>query len=70
MPRSDQIHSSEDARRIAKQRLPWMVFEYIDGAEGEKHGAKIERRDIQEISLRRSVSGYVTDADRSRTSGP
>ena len=28
------IHSAEDARRLAKRRLPWMVFDYIDGGAG------------------------------------
>lgn len=29
------IHSYADARRLARRRLPWMVFDYIDGAAGE-----------------------------------
>lgn len=28
------IHSYDDARRLARRRLPWMVFDYIDGAAG------------------------------------
>ncbi len=28
------IHSYADARRLARRRLPWMVFDYIDGAAG------------------------------------
>ena len=33
-----RIHSSEDARRLARRRLPWMVFDYIDGAAGREVG--------------------------------
>ena len=33
------IHSAEDARRLARRRLPWMVFDYIDGAAGSEAGA-------------------------------
>ncbi len=33
------IHSASDARRLAKRRLPWMIFDYIDGAAGEETGA-------------------------------
>ena len=29
------IHSYNDARRLARRRLPWMVFDYIDGAAGK-----------------------------------
>ena len=32
---ANAIHSYQDARRIARRRLPWMVFDYIDGAAGE-----------------------------------
>ena len=46
------IHSAEDARRIARRRLPWMVFDYIDGAAGEEHGAALNRRAMQDIRLR------------------
>jgi len=37
------IHSSADARRIARRRLPWMVFDYIDGAAGQETGATRNR---------------------------
>jgi isopentenyl diphosphate isomerase/L-lactate dehydrogenase-like FMN-dependent dehydrogenase len=33
------IHSTFDARRAAKKRLPWMIFDYIDGAAGDETGA-------------------------------
>ena len=37
------IHSAEDARRIARRRLPWMVFDYIDGAAGRETGVARNR---------------------------
>lgn len=39
MSRAAHIHSAEDARRLARRRLPWMVFDYIDGAAGAETGA-------------------------------
>jgi L-lactate dehydrogenase (cytochrome) len=42
------IHSCADARRLAQYRLPWMVFDYIDGAAGEGYG---EVRMFPECSL-------------------
>lgn len=32
-----------------------MVFDYIDGAEGEEHGAMLNRQAIQDIRLRPRV---------------
>lgn len=46
------IHSSADARRIAKRRLPWMVFDYIDGAAGLEVGAARNRAAFDAIELR------------------
>lgn len=45
------IHSAEDARRLAKRRLPWMVFDYIDGAAGNETGALRQRRALDDITL-------------------
>lgn len=45
------IHSFEDARRMAKRRLPAMVFDYIDGAAGEGHGEALNRAAIRDIRL-------------------
>ena len=46
------IHSAEDARRLAKRRLPWMVFDYIDGAAGAETGAARNRAALDAITLR------------------
>jgi (S)-mandelate dehydrogenase len=46
-----QIHSYEDARRLARRRLPWMVFDYIDGAAGTGHGEALNLAALQAIRL-------------------
>lgn len=45
------IHSASDARRLARKRLPWMVFDYIDGAAGTEHGAALSAQAMQDIRL-------------------
>lgn len=45
------IHSYEDARRIAKRRLPWMIFDYIDGAAGTGYGEQLNRDVLRAIRL-------------------
>lgn len=70
MTNTPNIHSVEDARIIARRRLPWMVFDYIDGAAGSETGAKRDRaaleaftleprilRRIETVSLSKSVFG-------------
>jgi (S)-mandelate dehydrogenase len=70
-----KIHSSEDARRLARKRLPWMVFDYIDGAAGAETGAARNRaafdnlelcprvlRDVSDRSLASSIWGKPTKA--------
>lgn len=46
------IHSAQDARRIARRRLPWMVFDYIDGAAGLETGAARNRAALDAMTLR------------------
>ncbi|WP_299352760.1 alpha-hydroxy acid oxidase [uncultured Shimia sp.] len=46
------IHSAEDARRLARRRLPWMVFDYIDGAAGQETGAARNRQALDTVTLR------------------
>lgn len=45
------IHSYEDAHRIARRRLPWMVFDYIDGAAGTGYGEQLNRDVLRAIRL-------------------
>ena len=46
------IHSAEDARRLARRRLPWMVFDYIDGAAGSEIGVARNRAALDAATLR------------------
>jgi len=46
------IHSAADARAIARKRLPWMVFDYIDGAAGAETGAARNRAALDAMTLR------------------
>ena len=46
-----EIHSAEDARRIAKRRLPRMIFDYIDGAAGNEAGASRNRQALDAVTL-------------------
>ncbi len=49
------IHTSEDARRIARKRLPWMVFDYIDGAAGEGLGDELNKQAISRMRLQTRI---------------
>ena len=55
------IHSSADARRLAKRRLPWMVFDYIDGAAGAETGAARNRAAFDAIEFRPRILRDVSD---------
>lgn len=57
------IHSSEDARRIAQRRLPWMVFDYIDGAAGRETGAARNRAAFDALTLRPRILRDVSKRD-------
>ncbi len=45
------IYTTADARRLAKKKLPWMVYDYIDGSAGEGLGDQLNRQDIQNLRL-------------------
>ena len=47
---ANTIHSAEDARRLAKRRLPWMVFDYIDGSAGTETGAARHRAALYQVT--------------------
>ncbi|WP_425044237.1 alpha-hydroxy acid oxidase [Primorskyibacter sp. S87] len=51
MGAAERIHCSEDARQLARRRLPWMVFDYIDGAAGSEAGAARNRAALDGICL-------------------
>ena len=54
-----EIHSSEGARLQARGRMPWMVFDYIDGAAGEGHGEAQNRRVLRELQLQPRILNNV-----------
>ncbi|MES0826617.1 alpha-hydroxy acid oxidase [Ruegeria sp. SCP11] len=66
MPAS-AIHSAEDARRIARRRLPWMVFDYIDGAAGAEVGAARNRAALDAMTLRPRVLRDVSERSLATT---
>ncbi|WP_085309291.1 alpha-hydroxy acid oxidase [Planktotalea arctica] len=55
------IHSASDARRLAKKRLPWMIFDYIDGAAGEETGAMRNRAAMDATTLRPRILHNVSE---------
>jgi L-lactate dehydrogenase (cytochrome) len=61
----DAIHSAEDARRVAKRRLPWMVFDYIDGSAGRETGAARNRAALDTLTLRPRILRDVSTRDLS-----
>ncbi|MFK7755196.1 MAG: alpha-hydroxy acid oxidase [Sedimentitalea sp.] len=60
------IHSSADARRLAKARLPWMVFDYIDGAAGREIGATRARAALDALTLRPRILQDVSSRSLQR----
>ncbi len=61
------IHSAADARRLAKRRLPWMVFDYIDGAAGAETGAARNRAALDAAVLRPRILRDVSQRSLSTT---
>jgi len=57
------IHSVSDARRLAQKRLPWMVFDYIDGAAGDGFGEQANRDAIRALRLQPRVLNNVEQRD-------
>lgn len=61
-----QIHSAEDARRLARRRLPWMVFDYIDGAAGTETGARRNRDALDTALLKPRILRDVSQRNLSK----
>lgn len=53
------LHSCNDAREIARKRLPAMIFDYIDGAAGDGYGEQLNRDTLQKIRLMPRVLNNV-----------
>ncbi len=54
-----RLFSTEDARRLAKRRLPRLVFDFIDGAAGREVGARRNEARFDEICLQPRVMENV-----------
>ena len=48
---SRPFHDAAQARQMARKHLPWMVFDYIDGAAGREHGAALNAAALSDIRL-------------------
>lgn len=56
-----EIYSYDDARRLAKKRLPKMIFDYIDGSAGNEYGEAYNRSEIQKIRLQPRILKNVME---------
>lgn len=64
---ANAIQNAEDARRLARRRLPWMVFDYIDGSAGAETGAERNRLALDAYSLRPRILCDVSQRSLSST---
>ena len=48
---SSVLQTSEDARKIARRRLPKMAFDYFDGSALTEHGECLARKAIKDLKL-------------------
>ncbi len=61
------IQSADDVRRIAKRRLPWMVFAYIDGTTGNGEAARRNRAAMDAMTLRPRILRDVSERSMATT---
>ena len=59
MNAAQKIHTCEDARQIARRKLPWMVFDYIDGSAGTEYAEKLNRQTLQSLPLSSRILNNV-----------
>ena len=59
----DDLQTSDDARRIAKRKLPRMAFDYFDGAALTEHGDFLGRKALKDIRLLPKVLCKGTERD-------
>ena len=52
---SKKIHSLEDARKLAKKRLPKMFFDFVDGAAGDEKLSELNSSALDQIRLEPKV---------------
>ncbi len=60
-----QLYDYHSVRAKAKKRLPWMVFDYIDGAAGEGKGVDANRSAIDAFKLSPRILRNVSSRDLS-----
>ena len=65
--RLTDCHNIDDFRRLAKARLPWPVFDYIDGAGDDEVTRRRNRAAFDDCDLVPRVLAGVTDVDMSVT---
>ncbi|MDA7598396.1 alpha-hydroxy-acid oxidizing protein [Alphaproteobacteria bacterium] len=65
--RSRKIHNSDDARRLARQRLPKMMFDFIEGGSGDESLTKANNEAIAAVKLMPRVLLDVGERDMTST---
>ncbi len=56
---TNQLFSTDDARRLAKRRLPRLVFDFIEGSAGREMGARRNETRFDDICLQPRVMANV-----------
>ena len=59
------VYDYADVRARAKARLPWMIFDYIDGSAGQGHGTTLNRAALDAFPLQGRVLVDVSNRDLS-----
>ena len=52
---SKKIHSIADARKLAKKRVPKLMFDFVDGASGDEKLCEINSMALDQIRLEPKV---------------
>ena len=63
---SKKIHSLEDARKLAKKRLPKMSFDFVDGASGDEKLCELNSTALDQIRLEPKVLRNVEKRNLSK----
>ena len=63
---SKKIHSLEDARKLAKKRLPRMFFDFVDGAAGDEKLCEFNSAALDQIRLEPKVLRNVEKRNLSK----
>ena len=63
---SKKIHSLEDARKLAKKRLPKMFFDFVDGAAGDEKLCELNTAALDQIRLEPKVLRNVEKRNLSK----